>query len=79
MQIDIKYFGLATPSLPLTLEAAEGATVEDLLFRITASVKDPMEELRQRATFLVNGSRATLATELKDRDSLLILHVLGGG
>lgn len=79
MQINIKYFGLATPSLPLTLDASDGATVKDLLFEITAAVKDPQENLMKRAAFLVNGSRADLDTELKDRDSLLILHVLGGG
>lgn len=79
MQITVKYFGLQTTSLPLTLFAQEGTTVKELLMMVTSKIQDSEEDLLKRATFLVNGSRSDLETELKDGDTLLILHVLGGG
>lgn len=79
MKIKISYFGVGTPSLPLELEAEEHTKIKDLLPILGKYINDPLERLENSATFLVNKQKANAETTLKDNDSVLILHVLGGG
>jgi sulfur carrier protein ThiS len=77
--IKIKYFGVETTSLPLTIELPENSTIEILLDYISEIINDSIDSLLRSAVFLVNKSRADKETVLHDKDEVHILYILGGG
>ncbi len=79
MIVNVRYFGLGTPRIPLELETEENTTVGQLILEVSRRVKEPAEQIQQASTFLVNNSKAAADTVLKDKDTLLILKILGGG
>lgn len=78
MFIKIKYFGLITNKLDSQAVLPEDSNVADLLNHLF--VQHPNnKDMLNRATILVNKSKANLNTVLHDNDEVMILAVLGGG
>lgn len=79
MVIKIKYYGVDTTNLPLTVELTENSTIEDLIEHISEIINDSRSSLLKSAMFLVNKTKADKKTSLHDKDELHVLNVLGGG
>lgn len=79
MVIKIKYYGVDTTNLPLTVELPENSTIEDLLDHVSEIINDSRSSLLKSSMFLVNKSKADKKATLHDNDELHVLNVLGGG
>ncbi|MFA7138396.1 MAG: MoaD/ThiS family protein [Bacteroidales bacterium] len=78
MVIKIKYFGLIANNLISEAVLREGSDVTVLLNHLIKQYPNNKEMLN-KATILVNKSKATTSTILNDKDEVMILTVLGGG
>ncbi|MGB4440151.1 MAG: MoaD/ThiS family protein [Sedimentibacter sp.] len=79
MVIKIKYYGIDTTNLPLTVELPENSTIENLLDHISEIINDSRSSLLKSSMILVNKAKADNKTSLHDKDELHVLNVLGGG
>lgn len=79
MVIKIKYYGIDTTNLPLTVELPEHSTIENLLDHVSEITNDSRSSLLKSSMFLVNNAKADHTTSLHDKDVVHVLNVLGGG
>ena len=78
MVIKIKYFGFITNNLDSETVLKEGSYISDLLNHLNKQYPNNKDMLN-KATILVNKSKAVSNTVLNDNDEVMILNVLGGG
>mgnify|MGYP000906739533 FL=1 len=76
MVIKIKYFGLITNILDTEAVLPEGSNISDLLNHLIKQYPSNKDMLN-KATILVNKSKAVSNTVINDRDEVMILTLLG--
>lgn len=87
MQVKLRYFaaaGAAAGTDSETIEAPEGATVADLIFEINRKHVDSssaaqLEKVLSISSFLVNGRRADVDSELPADSEVDVLPPFAGG
>lgn len=78
MVIKIKYFGLIANNSISEVVLPEGSDINVLINHLI-NEEPRNKDILNKATFLVNKSKASTSTILNDKDEIMILTVLGGG
>ncbi|MDY6825575.1 MAG: MoaD/ThiS family protein [Bacillota bacterium] len=82
MKIKVKFFGIASVyfgSDIKQMEIPEGSAIAELLEVIARDWENGAKDFLQRATFVVNQSRADRSTLLNNGDEVMIMFTMGGG
>lgn len=79
MIVNIKYFGLLNEKMPISIELPDDSNLKAFKKILIGKADKHTAEVLNRATFLVNKSKADNETVLKHNDLIMILSVLGGG
>lgn len=78
MVVKIKYFGLIANNSISEVVLPEGSDINVLINHLI-NEEPRNKDILNKATFLVNKSKASTSTILNDKDEIMILTVLGGG
>lgn len=78
MVIKIKYFGFIANNFELETVLTKGSNISDLINHLIKQYPNN-KDMFNKATILVNKSKAVSSTVLNDKDEVIILTVIGGG